>query len=404
MIVIRRQKTLKGINRKAILEILRNSEEMSIAELSKKAKLSKTTLMKIMNYYIQKGLVTNIGKGSSTEEGGKKPNIYKFNVEGRYAIGMVISANMLISVATNLNGKILKKISVDLSTDEKFDSVLKKIIDSYEKLVNEVVDDRSKIIGFAIGTYGITDYNKGVIILAPYFNSWGKNIQLKEKILEKLTDKIPVYIDNNNRFQAFAEITMGIAKDKTDIVALKAGKGMGSGVIMENKIKRGGHSIFGEIGHMTINPKGEEICSCGARGCFESMVSTKRIIRMAIDYRNNYPDSLIFKDKKPEDIDVFDVFGASKKNDALALEILDDITDWFATGISNIILLYDPQLVVIQGIYTKAGKYFLENLRRKVNEISLSKIKKESEIKFSKLGEEVGALGAACYVVSEYFN
>ncbi len=404
MVVIRKQKTLKYTNRKAILEILRCSGEMSIAELSKKVKLSKTTLMKIMNYYIKKGLVINVGKGRSTEEGGKRPNIYKFNVEGRCAIGMGILANSLIAIVTNLDGRILKKIKLDLDEDEKFDSVLKKIIRSYEKLANEAVIDRSKIIGFALGTYGITNFEEGLIILSPHFSSWGENIPMKEKILEKLSDKIPVYIDNSNRFQAFAEITRGIARDRTDIIAIKAGKGMGSGVIMENRIKRGGHFIFGEVGHMMINPKGEEICSCGARGCFESMVSAGRITKMAIDYHNNYPDSLIFKDKEPEDIDVFDIFEASRRSDALALEVLDDVTDWFAIGISNIILLYDPQLVVIQGIYTKAGEYFLKELRRKVNEISLPKIKKESEIEFSRLGEEVGALGAASYVISEYFN
>ncbi|GAI09161.1 unnamed protein product [marine sediment metagenome] len=69
------------------------------------------------------------------------------------------------------------------------------------------------------------------------------------------------------------------------------------------------------------------------------------------------------------------------------MELMDDVISWFAVGISNIILLYDPQIIVIQGIFAKAGEYFLDNLRIKVNEISLPKIKKETKIEYSKLGD-----------------
>ncbi|MBN2072340.1 MAG: transcriptional regulator [Actinobacteria bacterium] len=404
MEIIRKPKALKHINRKAILNILRTSGEISVAVLSRKVKLSKTTLMKIMNYYVENGLVIITGKGVSSEEGGKRPNIFKFNKDGGYAIGMDISANRLLSVATNLNGEILKKVNVDLETDENFDSFLGKVIESYEQVIEGVINDRKKIIGMAIGAYAITNYKDGIIIFSPHFPSWGENVHLKDHILKFLPDKIPVYVDNNNRFQAFAEKVAGIARGKKNIVAFKAGKGLGSGVIMDGEIKRGDHFLFGEVGHVTINPEGSEICSCGAKGCFEAMVSTKRVLRMAKEGYEESPDSLIFAKNKPEDINMNDIFNAADGNDVLALKILEDISRWFAIGISNIILLYDPQMIVIQGIFTGAGKKFLNNIRKKVNEISLPRIKKESDIEYSKLGDEVGALGAASYVISMFFN
>lgn len=404
MKILGEQKILKHINRKAIMNILRNSGEISVAELSKKAKLSKTTLMKIMNYYINKGLVVIAGKGKSTEEGGKRPNIFKFNGSGGYAVGMVILANRVVSVIVDLNKEILEKTSIDLKNDEKFNIVLKKIINSYEQLIRETSIDRKKIVGLAVGTYGITNFDEGIVIFSPHFPSWGENVELKKNILEQLPDKIPVYVDNGNRFQALAEKTVGIARNEKNIVTIIAGKGLGSGVIMENEIKRGGHFLVGEVGHMIINHENGEICACGGKGCFEAMVSTKRILRRAKEEYSKYPDSLIFNGKGPDGIDVYDVFNASKKNDRLALELMDDVISWFAVGISNIILLYDPQIIVIQGIFAKAGEYFLDNLRIKVNEISLPKIKKETKIEYSKLGDKVGVLGAASYVISKYFE
>jgi hypothetical protein len=125
--------------------------------------------MTIINYYIENKLVVITGKGNSTEEGGKKPNIYKFNENGGYAIGMTILVNKLSAIITNLKSKILDKISITLETDEGFDSVLKKMIDSYNSLVNNTKIDRKRIVGFAIGANGITDFTSGKVIFSPHF-------------------------------------------------------------------------------------------------------------------------------------------------------------------------------------------------------------------------------------------
>ncbi len=404
MISIKKQKTLKQANRKAILNVLRNSGEISVADLSKEVNLSKQTLMKIMNYYTKNGMVIITGKGNSTEEGGKKPNIYKFNENGGYAIGMAISANRLFSIITDLKSNILDKVSVTLKADEEFESVLKKVIDSYNYLTRNPEIHKEKITGLAIGAYGITNFSKGEVIFSPHFPSWGKNLMLKEKIIEKIPEDIPVIVDNHSRFQVFAEKILGLAKDKNNVVALQAGKGLVAGVIIENEIKRGNHSLIGEIGHMIVDPEGREICSCGGTGCFEAMVSTSRILRMVKEKYNKYPDSIIFNNNGPDDVDICDIFDASNEGDKLALELMDDIISWFGIGISNIILMYDPQVMIIQGIFTKAGKYFLENLRKKINKISLFSIERETEIKYSELGDKAGVLGAASFVLSKYFD
>jgi len=404
MIPIKKQKTLKQANRKVILNILRDSGEISVADLSREVNLSKPTLMIIINYYLKNGLVINTGKGDSTEEGGKKPNIYKFNEDGGYAVGMIISANKLTAVITNLKSKILYKTSVPLKTNEGFDSVLKKIIDSYNNLVNNTNIDRKRLVGLAIGAYGITNFTKGEVIFSPHFLSWGKNLNMKEKILEQIPDEIPVMVDNHSRFQVFAEKILGLAQEKNNIVAIQAGKGLVAGVIIENEIKRGNHYLIGEIGHMIVDPEAREICACGGKGCFEAMVSINRILRMAKEKYKEYPDSIIFNENSPDGIDIYDVFDASNKGDKLALDLMNDVINWFGIGISNIILMYDPQIVIIQGIFTKAGEYFLESLREKINKISLFSIKRKTEIKYSELGDKAGVLGAVSYVLSKYFE
>ncbi|MGM0365358.1 MAG: ROK family protein [Actinomycetota bacterium] len=403
MAILSKQKLLKQNNRKAILNILRKSKGMAVAELSTKANLSKTTLMKIMNYYVKKDLITIAGKGESTIEGGKKPTIFKFNPNGGYAVGMIILANRLISVITNLSGQILEKIEVNLESNESFERVLGKIIDTYEELIRKIKIDRGKIIGLGIGTYGITNSDEGVVVFSPHFPSWGENVELKRKIKEKIPDRIPVIVDNGIRFQVFAEKLVGVAKKEKNIITLLAGKGMVAGVMIENEIKRGEHYLIGEIGHMVINPDCNDRCACGGTGCFEVMVSAGRVINLARKLEENYPHSLLFNGRSSSDISIYDIFEAAKKEDELALEVMDDVIKWFSIGLSNTMILYDPKIVVIQGIFTKAGDYFLEKLRERVSKLSLPKIKKSAAIKYSELGDNVGVLGAASYIISRYF-
>jgi len=82
---------------------------------------------------------------------------------------------------------------------------------------------------------------------------------------------------------------------------------------------------------------------------------------------------------------------------------MDDIIKWYAIGISNIVVMYDPELIVIQGIYTKAGDYFLNNLRERIKTISLPRFYKNVEIKYSKLTKEAGVIGGVSYIISEFF-
>mgnify|MGYP005848277627 CR=1 FL=1 len=408
MNTIGKQKILKQINRKRILNLLRDADELAVSELAEKAKLSKPTIMKIMKYYIDKGLVIISGKGSSTEEGGKKPNIFKFNANGGYAIGMVITASKLKAAMTNLKGDIISSISADLEYNENLDSVISKISDIYNGFIKNISINGANVIGMAIGIYGLTDYDRGIVFYSPHYPSWGKNIKMREKIQKVIRDNVPIILDNISRFQVFGERALGVAKNLNNVVSIMAGYGLGSGVIIEGDIKRGQHKIMGEVGHMVINPSEEMLCACGSKGCFEVMVSVDRLKKIIEMNKTLYRDSEIF-DSNPDNVDIINldpekIFKAYRDKDKLANLALNDILNWFGVGLSNIILIYDPQLIVIHGIYTRAGGEFLKKLRKKVDQIALTSVKKETKIKYSELGEMAGVLGAATYVINKFFE
>jgi predicted NBD/HSP70 family sugar kinase len=402
---IQTKKAIRQHNQKAVLALIRSHSPTTIPEVAGKIHLSTNTVTKIIEHYTTQGLIINSGKGESTYEGGKRPNLYAFNPEARLAIGMQIAhEGQLHAVLADLNGSIMHEISLPIKWNIKMEVILDCIVSEYEELIAAAGIDRNRIIGIAIGTHGITDFEHGTIIVSPHNPIWGKNIKFKEMVEEKIPDPIPVFVDNQIRFKAFAEKSLGAAKEFDNIIILYSGISAIAGIVSDNVIKRGKHYLAGAIGHMTLDPDDEEVCMCGGRGCFGVLIDMNRVLRKAREKAKENPDSLIFRDKPASETEIEDVFKASNDGDALAKQLIDEVIKWFAAGIHNAILFYDPEIVIIQGVYAEAGEYFIETLRRKVQEVSLLQVPLEIKIEYSRLGNKVGAIGAAAFIIQEFFK
>ncbi len=387
-----------------VLDVLMHSNTVKVSELSKKTNLSKTTLMKILKHFIEEGFVVKEGKGESTNEGGKKPNLYRFNTNAGFIFSIQIFPKEILSTITNLKSEILFINSEKIEKDENINIIIEKITKAFNDMVVNNNIDSKKLLGIGLASHGITNISTGTIITSPHFPSWGENLPLRDLLRKNFGDDIPIVIDNQIRFQALAEKNSENGKNKRNIIVIEGGEGLVAGIIVKNSIKRGIHYLAGEIGHMVINPEGEYMCACGGRGCFEALISVNRLKDIALKKFKDNKDSLVFKGKKSHEIDIFNIFSASNAGDRFARELMDDVVKWFAIGFSNIILMYDPEMIIIQGIYSKAGEYFINNLRKQINNVSLLKIRKDVEIEYSRFGKEVGVIGASDYVISEFFN
>src|SRR5665811_2502035 len=112
---------------------------------------------------------------------------------------------------------------------------------------------------------------------------------------------------------------------------------------------------MGEVGHMVINPAETMLCACGSRGCFEVMVSVKRLKKIIADKSCDYPDSALYNvsnNGSLASLEPEEIFKAYNDGDKLAFLAMEDIINWLATGLANIILIYDPQVIVLHGAYS----------------------------------------------------
>ncbi|MFP4564205.1 MAG: ROK family protein [Spirochaetia bacterium] len=398
-------KTLKKNNRKFVLDILRNSDVLTISEISKNTHLSKTTVIKILDYLIGKNLVIDAGKGSSTHEGGKKPNLYSFNHSYGYILSAQIFSEELYFVITDLTAKIIASISIFIQAKQSTLSIVKELHRGFEHLLRETSLSWGDIIAIAVGSHGITDSEKGVVIYSPHFSWWPNNVPFKQLLLEELENEIPIHIDNWLRFQAYAELKLGCAKGYQNIVVVDGGvDGLAAGMISSGKIVHGEHFLCGEIGHTIVNPQDTVKCVCGGMGCFEMAIEVKRLMRRAQELIPEFPDTTVKIKEEDGTICPDSIFESADRGDTLGRRLIDEIVGWFAIGLSNLILTYDPQVIIIQGLYAGAGEYFRKQLEERIKKVSLVPLKKDIEICYSRLGKERGPIGSSLYAIDEYFS
>jgi glucokinase len=106
----------------------------------------------------------------------------------------------------------------------------------------------------------------------------------------------------------------------------------------------------------------------------------------------------------PDDIALDVVCELANSGDALCTEIIDDVARWFIVGLGNIIMVNDPELIIIQGMYVKAGVCFLDRLREGIKHIGLPDVEKNVRIEYSTLGEERGVIGGAAFLIADFFS
>ncbi len=395
--------TVKQSNRKSILDFMRESGEVSVAEISEKVKISKPTVKKVVDYYIEKNMVLETGKGSSSEEGGKKPNLFTFNNEFGYIIALHIGPDFIYTVATDLNVEIRHSFYENLpkiGPEEVVDLLIGKVRD----LISLDWTRDKRLLSIVIALPGIVNPETGVSIYSPHFPDWGTNFPFRDIFLSRLGIDVPTYIDGVNRYQAVAEKMKGAARDAGDFMIVDAmDEGVGAGVVSNNSLKHGSQNFSGEIGHMVLQADGPP-CICGGKGCFEALVSVKRINELLKAGYTGHENSLIYRTKHDPDVGIDDLFGAAAADDAFAVEVLDQIATWFAIGLNNVIMVNDPEMIVIQGIYTKAGQRFQTQLRSKINQMSYPRLSRNVKLVYSDIGRERGVLGAGCYAMWRYFQ
>lgn len=255
------------------------------------------------------------------------------------------------------------------------------LVDSVEALARAL----GKGMPVGVGAAGLVDHARGVLVWAPHLP--GENLELAAPLAARLA--VPVVVDNDANLAALAEHRLGAAAWADPVLMVTLGTGIGLGIVLGGEIFRGrGHA--GEAGHVTVDPHGE-VCACGRRGCWETLVSGARLDR---DARR-----LLGAGSSASDL-----VAAARGGDPAAEKALAEAGHWLARGIEALVLVFDPAAVVVGGAAAGAGDFLLDPVRELLARTEGASHRDPVLLTTGILGSDAGAIGAAICAAEEGYR
>ena len=310
----------------------------------------------------------------------------------KYSIGIDLGGTKILTALINKeNGEVLAFEKKKTKKDKGEEKIINKIINSIKEVLvssNKTIDEIDEI---GLGVAGQVNREDGIIINAPNLDF--KDLNIKE-ILQKEFNK-PVFLGNDVEIATIGEMYFGAGKNEKDFVCIFVGTGIGSGIVQNGKIRYGSTGTAGEIGHIIVDVGGRP-CGCGACGCLEAYASRlaieKRIIGALKKGRKSDIENYLVEDKP---IKTSMIRKALENKDELVTQIINEASEYLASGLASIINFYNPAKIILGGGLMDAIDYFYNH------SIETAKIKAlptpAVNIQFMKaqLGDFSGVIGAA---------
>ncbi|MBO0961357.1 ROK family transcriptional regulator [Neobacillus sp. MM2021_6] len=374
---------MKSVNKTTILNKIRLSGSISRADIARETGITPPTVSSLVKELIRENLVIESRLGQSI--GGRKPTLLQLKEDGYYVIGLDAGSKTIKGIVSDLVGNIYDRVEVDIYpniTKEEFLTCLSVVA---EQLVGGNKQYTGRILGIGVAMHGIIDVKTGTSLSS--VNSGLLNVPIKQT-LEKQTD-LQVLVENNSRAMTLGEYWFGNESVAKRFAVINIGRGVGSGLIEDNKLIHGAHGVAGEIGHASISLEGER-CSCGNIGCLETFVTGEAIVRRA---KRSIPDA-------PENLTAEGVYRLAKQGKREYIQALEETGRLIGVGIVNFIHTANPNKIVLSGGVMKSKEFLLPSIQQIISERALID---ETIIEVSKLGDDITVLGAAALLLNDLF-
>lgn len=245
-----------------------------------------------------------------------------------------------------------------------------------------------RVAGVGIGSPGPLDAEAGVVVDAPNLAGW-RDVPLGP-LLSRLVS-LPVRVENDANAAALGEAFRGAGRGSKSLVCITLGTGIGGGIVLSGDIVRGASGVGGEIGHVTMDPRGPR-CGCGNDGCLEAYASATALVRGA---RARLAAGAASALRDDESLTAASIALAARSGDALAASLLGGAGTMLGIAVANLAHLLNPDTVVFSGGLSGAGEPLFGPLRAEFRRRAFPRAFAAVRIALAELGDDAGIVGAA---------
>ena len=386
------------LNKIKIIKNLYQKGANTASEICSEVGISLPTVNSLLSDLMENGEVIKHGRAES--QGGRKPDLYRLAEDAFYVLSVDLSKfnlNLgLYSCTQQLTfPKESKKINLN-NEQETFELICNYIEDYLQRSGIEP----SKVIAIGISMPGLLDSLGGVNYTYLRFG--------KKTLLENLEARFnkKIFLENDARAMTLAEFKYGTEHNYKNVLGLFIGWGIGLGIIIDGKIYQGASGFAGEFSHSPIFESRDITCSCGKKGCLEAVASGTAIVKKAEQAILLDKDGILARMVRDHEGELEPglVVEAALSGDQRAITILSEAGLDLGRGISMLIQLLNPELIIIGGSVAEANQYLITPIQQALNIYSMAKSREKTKLSLYQLGEDVGLLGGVAVVNEKLFD
>jgi glucokinase len=303
-------------------------------------------------------------------------------------IGIDLGGTKILSVALDREMRLLDQDQRPTEAESGLDSVIERMVASAA-----AVAGGKAIHGAGISTPGPVDLSRGIVTTPPNLPGW-RDVPLAAHVGERLG--APAWLENDANAAALAEHRLGAGRGFSHLVLVTLGTGIGGGLILNGRLYHGASGAGGEIGHMQLVPGGP-LCGCGRHGCLEALASGRALGARAQEIAGREPDGILARlAREPgADLDARLIEKAADRGDAAAEEAIVQAGRYLGAGLTNLVDVFNPEVIVIGGSLRKLGARYLDTAYEVVKREAFPQSYADVRFVEAKLGDEAPAIGAA---------
>lgn len=376
-------------NSRLVLSTIYHMSEISRVDVSRRTGLTRTTVSEIVASFLEDGLLVETGLAPST--GGKPATLLRVDEDAKLLIGVDLAESEFRGGLVNLRGDIHYRMSLPLG-DRDGDRALELVHTLIEGLLKQA---SQPIIGIGVGTPGLMDPASGVVRQAVNLN-W-ENLPLVDLLASHF--EMPVYIANDCQVAALGEYTFGALTGSDNLILIKAGRGVGAGVVLGGNLFYGDNAGAGEIGHIQVISDGQP-CRCGNCGCLETVLSEPALVKRTIEIARTHPETVLNQlAPNPENISIHTVVEAYRAKDSNVVALIDSAARTLGGVVAHLAGALNINRILIAGYLRRFNNGLLGPVRQSVLNGTLPGLARHTEVALATLGDDIVIQGAASMIL-----
>ena len=321
----------------------------------------------------------------------------------KHVVGIDIGGTKLATVVADSTGRILNKVRKPTLAEKGPEYALQLLFDMVGETIRQAGLEQAAISAIGVSCGGPLDTKTGIVYSPPNLPGWDA-LPLKAQLEAEF--QMPVTLENDANASALAEYRFGGGRGYDAVLYMTMSTGIGGGIVIDGQVYHGANDSAGEVGHQILLPNGPD-CGCGKRGCLEALCSGPAIARRAraairkhLAGESESTTALLdLANGHIQDVKSEHVLEAARRNDGLALRLVEETAYYMGWGIANLVNILNPDIVLLGTIAVAAGDLLLNPIRKRVSEFAMTRPAAAVKIAPAQLGDTLGDLAAVALVV-----